>query len=447
MQASTLHRITRMLWIPLLAFVAGVPIIAWALTVSWKDNLSSDFLFLTTLGQFSGILGMQLFAFTLILSSRLTFLEFFFGGLDRMYVIHHRTGVIAFALLALHPLVLAFRFLGDSVEEVMNFLTPTFGSSTFPKDIGILAILLMLVLIGLTFYGSFFSYPKLKVAHKFLGAAFFLGGLHMYLIPGVITDNFFVKVFCVTTALVGVVLFTYRSLLARYVVMKYSYTVDTTKDIGSGCVEITLRPAKKKVLTHLPGQFAMLSFINAKSVSDEEHPFTISSASLDGSLRFSVKALGDYTTELQKLGIGVKAKVEGPFGEFSYLYGDKEQIWVAGGIGVTPFVSMAEHLLRQEKMEYVVDFFYSVRSETDGVYKAMFDQLAAKHDQFKFHFMPSDKAGYVTGEGILKTVKDGDSRDYFVCGPPPMMLALREQLIALNVNEDKIHSERFALLK
>lgn len=458
------HKITRKFWIPLLAIVIGVPLFFWSMSISVTGQLSA-YTIMTLLGQATGIVGAQLFALTLILGARLRFMEFFFGGLDRMYVIHHRIGVIAFSLLAVHPLILAFRFVGDSLEDVMDFLIPI--NNTVSKDFGIYSLLGMLLLIGLTFYGSFFNYPKLKFAHKFLGAAFFLGFLHMFFVPGamqmvvigndysmaladeVLSKNTVLKLFCLSVSLFGIAAFSYRTLFGKYLVKRFDYSVSEVKMIGQSIVEITLSPLKK-AMVHLPGQFAMLSFVNAKGLSQEEHPFTISSASSafpNGEIRFSIKALGDYTSLLPSITTGVKAKLEGPFGEFTYSYGSQKQIWVAGGIGVTPFVSMAEDLLTQDTMEHVVDFFYSVRSDADGAYKEIFTKLAAKHKNFVFHYMPSDKAGYVTGELIMKEISDAKKRDFFVCGPPPMMAALTDQLIALTIQEKQIHSEKFALLK
>lgn len=111
------HKISRMLWVPLLTLVIGVPVVSWIGHAPLKDSLSSSYLFLTLLGQLTGIVGSQLFAFALLLSARIKSLEYLFGGLDKLYVIHHRVGVIAFSFLAFHPLILAFRFFSDSIRR------------------------------------------------------------------------------------------------------------------------------------------------------------------------------------------------------------------------------------------------------------------------------------------------------------------------------------------
>lgn len=399
---------------------------------------------MTLLGQVMGIIGSQLFAFALLLSARLKSMEYFFGGLDRLYAIHHRVGVIAFTFLAVHPLILAFRFFGDGIESVMLFLIPTHKS--LAQDFGIYALMLMVFLLFITFYGAIFSYQSLKKAHRFMGAAFFLAGLHVFLIPSSMNSDIVLKVSCLGMALLGLLAFSYRTLLGKYLVTRYSYIVSSVFSTGQGVTEVVLSPVKR-IMHHIPGQFAMLSFTTSKVVTDEEHPFTISSAYDNGDVRFSIKTLGDYTSLLPGLTIGTQALLEGPFGEFSYHYGSSSQIWVAGGIGVTPFVSMAEDLLKQNTINVTIDFFYSVRSEKDAVYKELFTNVARKHSSFTFHCMPSDTSGYITGELLIKKISDATTRDIFICGPPPMMVSLTESLIELGVKSSHIHSEKFSLLK
>jgi predicted ferric reductase len=440
------HKISRLLWIPLLTLIIGVPLASWLM-----HAIGQGYPLMTLVGRGTGIIGAQLFAFSLVLSVRHRFIEYFFGGLDKLYIIHHRVGVFAFVFLAVHPFALAAYMLDGSVEDLMMYLMPFGEASTYAKNFGIYALLAVFVLLFLTFYGMIFSYKTLKNAHRFMGAAFFLGFLHIFYTAdsaATLRNDPVLLYSCLGMATLGILAFVYRTLLGSFLVPHFKYTVSAVETIGQGLFEITLSPVGKKFMKHLPGQFAMLTFKNSKIVPDEEHPFTLSSAPREnGDVRFSIKALGDWTSLLGGLIIGTKATLEGSFGEFYYGYGTKAQIWVAGGIGVTPFVAFTEDLLKQDSIDYTIDFYYSVRSEKDGAYKDLFDQLAKKHPSFHFHFMPSDVAGYVTGDGIVKELSDAKTRDIFVCGPPPMMAALTGSLVASGVSSHHIHSEKFSLLK
>jgi len=96
-----------------------------------------------------------------------------------------------------------------------------------------------------------------------------------------------------------------------------------------------------------PGQFVFISF-NQESLS-ESHPFPISSGPDENLLRITIKNLGDYTKTLtEKLQKGTIAKIEGPYGVFSYKNTPNEnQIWIAGGIGITPFVSFIKDMFKK----------------------------------------------------------------------------------------------------
>lgn len=438
------HNYIRLGWVLLLALILAIPTMSWFLNAQFAEASGSSFMVLKLIGQITGIIGAQLFAFSLILSGRLHFVEKLFGGLDKLYVIHHQVGVISFTLLLIHPLVLAGRYVTQSLEDVASFLSP-FGNTT-PITLGILSVLVMLLLIGLTFYGSVFEYPTLKFAHRFLGFGFFLGFLHIFLIPSSLSSDIVLKVSLLSTALIGIVIFSYRTLLGSFVVSRFNYNVVSVEVLAGGVTEILLNTAGKKMY-HLPGQFGMLSFNGSPIVSSEEHAFTFSSPGTDGYVRFSIKGLGDYTKALVAMKKGEKASIEGPFGEFCYVYGKKKQVWVAGGIGVTPFVSMAESMMFLETLPYDIDFFYSVRTESEAVYKDLFTKIAKKHPSFNFYFMPSDTEGYITGELLLTEIKDLHARDIFVCGPPILMRTLDTQLQELNVSKNNIHMETFSLLK
>jgi predicted ferric reductase len=304
----------------------------------------------------------------------------------------------------------------------------------------------MLVLLFITFYGVIFSYRSLKNAHRFMGLTFFLATLHMFLIPSTIQSDLVIRYSCLGMAGIGLLAFTYRTLLGNFVAPHFTYSVSAVKTIGQNIFEITLTPVAK-ALRHIPGQFAMLSLNNSTVVSAETHPFTISSSRDNGDIRFSIRGLGDYTSLLGGLQVGTTANIEGPYGEFYYGYATKSQVWVAGGIGVTPFVSMAEDLLAKESIDYTIDFYYSVRTQADAAYQELFAALKEKHPSFIFHLVPSDTAGYITAGGIIKDIADATARSFFVCGPPPMMSALIEALIVSGVNDKLIHSEKFSLLK
>ena len=98
----------------------------------------------------------------------------------------------------------------------------------------------------------------------------------------------------------------------------------------------------------------------------EAHPFTISSGAREGRLRFTMKALGDYTRRVREsLAEGAKA-IEGPYGRFNPLRGEARQVWVAGGIGITPFLSVLRSM--EPGHGKTVRLCYCVRTAAEALF-------------------------------------------------------------------------------
>ncbi len=429
--------ISRLLWVPILTLVVGVPCISWLFHTPFATTSM-----MTLVGQGTGIIGAQLFAVVLILNIRHRYIEYFFGGLERLVVVRQYVGFIAFTLLVVHPLVLAVRSVGISAQDILQYFVPI--NKTLPKMFAIYSAALMLLIVGITSLGIMFSYRALKNAYHFMGFAFFLGVLHMFLVPSTIQTDLVLKYSCLGMAAIGLIAFVYTLVLRKFFTPHYTYTVSCIETIGQHIFEITLSPMGKKI-TSVPGQFVVVSFVDSQSVSDEEQPFTISGIEDTGEIRIIIRGVDGYRKSLESLQVGNIAHIEGPFGEFYYGYGARSQVWIAGGIGVTPFVRMAEDLYRQETIDYTVDFYYSVHTQVDAVYQELFTAVMQKHPSFVFHLVPSDTTGYVTGEGIVRDVKDVTTRTFFLCAPPSMMAALTESLNMFGVKKKNIYLEKFSL--
>jgi len=217
--------------------------------------------------------------------------------------------------------------------------------------------------------------------------------------------------------------------------------VAAVKDLGDNVVEIILTPKDTKML-FTPGQFVFINF-KSSTVSDEVHPFSISSTDTDNNLIFTIKAEGDYTKTLPKLAVGETASIEGSFGRFSYKRAtNKKQIWVAGGIGITPFLSMARNITDPS---FAVDLYYSVRTQDEAVYLSVFQQISQTNKNFRVFPFFTKTQGRLTAEVIAKASGDIVDADVFICGPPPMMRSLRIQLKKIGVLDINIHTEEFSM--
>jgi predicted ferric reductase len=180
-------------------------------------------------------------------------------------------------------------------------------------------------------------------------------------------------------------------------------------------------------------------------LKDESHPFSLSSPPSFDHVRLSVKALGDFTSsQFPALQVGTQVKLEGPYGKFSYIetiY--PSYIWIAGGIGITPFLSMAYTL---QTFPSPVDIYYCVADQTEAVYLSELQQIAAATKNVRIIPWYSKTQGRISAENIAKISTTYRDAGIFLCGPPVFMFSLKKQFRKLGVSRAHLYSEEFAML-
>jgi len=192
-------------------------------------------------------------------------------------------------------------------------------------------------------------------------------------------------------------------------------------------------------------QHQVFSF-RAGEVGNQFHPFSITSAPGDRTLMLTVKAVGDYTRALRRLEAGADAVFEGPYGSFSHQNVPRaRQLWIAGGIGVTPFLSVARGLADDDRLD--VDFDYCVERPAEAHFLDELEAIAARRPGFRVMVVPREQDGFLSVERLASEQEDLEHADVIICGPPAMIESPREQLIAAGVPPGQIHAEEFGFAK
>lgn len=208
-----------------------------------------------------------------------------------------------------------------------------------------------------------------------------------------------------------------------------------------------MKPTAKRNMPHKAGQFAFLTFVSP-SLPQQTHPFSVSAAEGEDGLRFVIKNLGDFTAKLGKLKVGDKVFVEGPFGTFNFAnMPRKKQIWIAGGIGITPFLAMARTLKQGSAAGVEAHLFYSITDMSQAFGAKELQELAnGLKGTLSFSLHDSSKQGYLSAELVQKQVGNVSDCEVLLCGPKGMMHALEEQFVAAGVTKNHIQYEEFSLL-
>jgi predicted ferric reductase len=424
------------LGIILIVILAVIPLGLWFFLKPLADRFTSTSITFRSLGQVTGLLGMALLSINFILAARFRFLDKLFNGLNHVYIKHHLIGALTFCLLFFHPIFLTVQFLLISLKSSFIFI---FSIQDWPTNFGKLSLIIFIGLMVITFYLNF-KYQNWKNTHKYLGLVLFLGGLHMLLVPSDISNNVILKYYMLSLAVLGALSYSYRTIFGVYKKREFKYKLEKVRRINDSIIEIELIPLARKIKFQ-PGQFIFLRFEN-DGILSESHPFSITSSPTSDNLFLGIKTLGDYTSMIYLLKPGAVALIEGPFGTFSYLKAEsKRQIWMAGGIGITPFLSMA----RQMVGNYKIDLYYSVKNVSEAAFTGELAEISRRNNDFKFHEHFSDQDGYLSANLIAKNNQDISNAEIFLCGPAGFMRGLRNQFIGLGFGNSRIHSEEFSL--
>jgi predicted ferric reductase len=218
--------------------------------------------------------------------------------------------------------------------------------------------------------------------------------------------------------------------------------VEAVKHPNNSTTEVTLRAKKASIPRQRAGQFLFVRFPNDKTLN-ESHPFTISSAPHENVLRVTIKASGDFTRALfGSLRADADAIVEGAYGMFDYKTGGPKQVWIAGGIGLTPFLAFIRDM--DSALQQDIDFYYTVRHPEEALFVDEIEAAAKKNPRLKARVRFSARDGSLTVEDILKNAGGSlQAHHIYICGPLPMVQAFETKFLAAGVPAANIHFEEF----
>ena len=388
----------------------------------------------------AGVQLMTVMSMSMLLAVRPRWLEQAMGGLDKLYALHKRLGIAAGVLLGVHwlielspKLVMAMEWAAPRMKRAKGASDPIMSLA---KDMGEWAAWVVLGLVILALLRAV-PYGFWRKLHKLFGPLYLMGAFHGVML--------FPKALWMTPLgwllgglmVVGSVCALWSLLGLTGKARRVTGTVTRVTPLPGQQLEVICR-VENGWPGHIAGQFALVSFDNKEGA----HPFTIASANrMDGDhaeLRFIIKALGDYTSGLAtSLKAGDPVDVEGPYGRFDFRRGGRRQAWVAGGIGVTPFLAWLE--ARQSGVpDAEVDFYYCVRNAKEA---AGFEELraACARSKVRLHLIESD-SGALMDATLLPEVDD-----VWFCGPQGLGVALQRGLAARGGAIPVFHHEAFSM--
>lgn len=385
-----------------------------------QAGISLDLMF----GQILGALIIILFSIVFLLSTKWHWVTKLFGGLENVYFAHRWSALIAFGLIFLHA---------EITIDLARALPFNFDWLFEAEEAGEVSRNLFLLLIFIIPLNKIIKYENWKIIHRFMIIPFIVGVYHAYF-----TSSIHLLRFDLISIWMGLIVFV-GSFSGIYIILIYPWKSFAYKgkilevtQFNENVVNIKIELNKR--YQYESGQFAFMR-IHDKKIEDEIHPFSISGGD-DYIIEFTIKILGDYTKDLyQHLRPSMKVQLSKPYGELTFNHGRKKQLWIAGGVGITPFLS---HIRNHKRLSNEITLIYNVREIKDALYLDFFKDYASKDSRFKFHLQETSRDGYLD----LKSLEITSDESVFLCGPERMVQNTSKSLKKMYPQID-IHSEAF----
>ena len=205
------------------------------------------------------------------------------------------------------------------------------------------------------------------------------------------------------------------------------------------------------------GQAIDLTLLNPPETDAEGNTraFSIVSAPFDPELMIATRMRDTaFKRVLRSIPLGTQVKIEGPSGSFTlHKNSSKPAVFLAGGIGITPFFSMirqADH----DRLPHQLYLFYSNRSPEDAPFLDTLEELTKSNPNFHLVLTMTEmsksskqwtgETSFINGAMLKKNLPSLQGPIYYIAGPPAMVTGMRQMLVQASVDEDDIRTEEFA---
>jgi predicted ferric reductase len=365
-------------------------------------------------------------------------------GLDTLLHFHRQAGLVAFVLALAHPLIL---FVAE--PAFLAFLDPRAG---FVRAAALWMLLGCLVtVIGMTLWRRPLgvSYDWWRATHAILAfLVVFIGLVHVLRVGHYIAVPWKQGVWVGVTG--GAMLLLVHARLVKPLRLRRSpYRVAEVRPERGRSWTLVLEPVGHGGMPFKAGQFAWLT-LGPSPFALAQHPFSFaSSAQRPTRLELTIKELGDFTAGIGRVAPGTTAFLEGPYGAFTLDPHAGGAVFIVGGVGITPVMSILRTMRDSGDARPAVLIYGS--PDWEGViFREELAELAEELRLDVVHVLEDAPVGWTGEPGRIDEVLlrrhlpiDSPALEYFVCGPEQMMDVVEPFLLERGVPLRRLNSERF----
>jgi predicted ferric reductase len=437
-----LHTVRGALWITIYLLFILAPLFALLL-----GSHSPARGFWTEFSVAIGYSGLAIMGLQLGLTARFRYVTEPWGE-DVIYHFHRQISLVAVGLVVAHPLILFA--VHPELLAPSNFIgAPLSAYFAFLSIFAVIA----LVVTALWRTRLNIRYETWHLSHIVLAlAAIFAGLFHMVGSGFYLTDPW-KRALWIGLTIFWIGLLLYVRIVKPLFLLRRPYRVSDVRKERGDTTTLVMQPIGHPGFRFRPGQFGWLTS-GRSPFKITGHPFSFSSSAAvaDGRVEMTIKILGDFTNQICTIPVGERVYLDGPYGAFTIGNPADMHVLIAGGIGITPMMSMIRTLADRGDERPVI-LLYGSKDWESITFREELEQLKTRLNLTIVHVLSDPPAGWMGEQGYIGAdvfkshlPEPYADHEYFICGPDVMMDAIEMALSDLKVPLSKYHSERYSFV-
>jgi predicted ferric reductase len=370
-------------------------------------------------------------------------------GEDVIYHFHRRVSLLAVSLVVGHPLIL-FAIRSDNVAMPDSLAEVPWGAWFAFLSIG---SVIVLVITALWRKQLKIPYELWHLSHiGFALVAIFGGVLHM-IGWGFYLGDPLKRTLWICLTIFWIALLLYVRLVKPLFMLRRPYRIAEVRAERGDTTTLVMHPDGHAGFRFKPGQFGWLT-VWGSPFRITGHPFSFSSSAeaANGSVEMTIRTLGDFTSKVKTIETGQRVYLDGPYGAFTIGHPTDMHVLIAGGIGITPMMSMIRTLADRGDQRPLV-LLYGGKTWDSLTFREELDALKTRLDLRIVHVLSDPPEGWSGETGRIDAAifrrhlpPEFADHEYFICGPDPMMDAIETALGEMKVPRIRYHSERYSFV-
>ena len=414
--------------------------IAMFVETTTRDDWNSVYDVITSISRIAALVGSYLALVGLVLVSRISWVEKSVGH-DRLVIWHRKLGPWSLYLITAHVLFVLVGYAG--VDQVPLAVELWRMILRFPWMLPAVIAFVFFAMAGITSYKKArakMSYETWWTIHLYTYLAIALSFMHQILTGPMFLSHPLNKAYWEFLYLyTAAIIIVWRFVIPTGRSLRHNLKIEKVVNEGPGVTSIIMKGRKLDKLGAQGGQFFGWRFLQ-KGQWWISHPYSLSAAPTDKYMRVTVKELGDHSNLVKNLKKGTRVFFEGPYGTFVAAKASKGHIvLVGGGVGITPLRALLEEFDETKS----IDVLFRASKEEDLVLRKELDKLADARGARVHYLVGSRKVHTMDAGYISKFVPSFADSDVYVCGPTPLVEAVRQACKDAGIPKNRFHDEAF----